>query len=319
MVEPAWTTRAQRPASPSAYVFTDRDAFEERIEAGGFLEWTEFLGNYYGTPTPEPGRAGADVVVLEIEVDGARQVKAMRPDAPADLRPAAEPRDEQERRLRGRGDPTTRCGARLRKAEIEEPVGRALADHVVVNDELESTIDEMLAIIEAARDGSLGDCRARPPVGIHPAVSDPNGATMEHAHDTMMNPPIEELLDRVDSKFSLVTLAARRARNINAYFNQLGDGLGHMIPPQVSSVARKPLSIGFEEIAADKIVWTEPPPEPVERRRRGRGRDAAPTSPDRGDARRAAHRPRRHRGHRRLQGSRGVPPARRCRRARRAR
>ena len=80
---------------------------------------------------------------------------------------------------------------------------------------------------------------------------------MERAHDTMMNPPIEELLDRVESKFSLVTLAARRARNINAYFNQLGDGLGHMIPPQVSSVARKPLSIGFEEIAADKIVWAE--------------------------------------------------------------
>lgn len=84
---------------------------------------------------------------------------------------------------------------------------------------------------------------------------------MERAYDTMMNPPIEELLDRVDSKFSLVTLAARRARHINAYFNQLGDGLGHMIPPQVSSVARKPLSIAFEEIAADKIVWTEPPAE----------------------------------------------------------
>ena len=56
---------------------------------------------------------------------------------------------------------------------------------------------------------------------------------MERAHDTMMNPPIEELLDRVDSKFGLVTLAARRARNINAYFNQLGEGLGHMVPPQV--------------------------------------------------------------------------------------
>lgn len=80
---------------------------------------------------------------------------------------------------------------------------------------------------------------------------------MERSHDTMINPPIEELLDRVGSKFGLVTLAARRARNINAYFNQLGEGLGHMIPPQVSSVSRKPLSIGFEEIAADKIQWTE--------------------------------------------------------------
>ena len=80
---------------------------------------------------------------------------------------------------------------------------------------------------------------------------------MQRTHDTMMNPPIEELLDRVDSKFSLVTLAARRARQINSYFSQLGDGLGHMVPPQVSSVARKPLSIGFEEIAADKIRRVE--------------------------------------------------------------
>jgi DNA-directed RNA polymerase subunit omega len=78
-------------------------------------------------------------------------------------------------------------------------------------------------------------------------------------YDTMMTPPIEELLDRVDSKFSLVTLAARRARQINSYFNQLGEGLGHMVPPQVPSAARKPLSIGFEEIAADKIVRVELP------------------------------------------------------------
>ena len=80
-------------------------------------------------------------------------------------------------------------------------------------------------------------------------------------HDTMITPPIEELLDKVDSKFSLVTLAARRARHINSYFNQLGEGLGHMIPPLVSSTSRKPLSIGFEEIADDKIVWTEAPEE----------------------------------------------------------
>lgn len=70
----------------------------------------------------------------------------------------------------------------------------------------------------------------------------------------MIYPPIEELLGRVDSKFSLVTLAARRARQVNAYFNQLGEGLGALVPPQVASTARKPLSIAFEEIGADKIV-----------------------------------------------------------------
>jgi DNA-directed RNA polymerase subunit omega len=86
---------------------------------------------------------------------------------------------------------------------------------------------------------------------------------MAHSHDTMMKPGIEGLLDKADSKFSLVTLAARRARNINSYFNQLGDGLGHMVPPQVSSTARKPLSIAFEEISVGKIVKTDAP-EPSE-------------------------------------------------------
>jgi DNA-directed RNA polymerase subunit omega len=49
-----------------------------------------------------------------------------------------------------------------------------------------------------------------------------------------------------------------RARQINAYFNQLGEGLGAIVPPQVTSVARKPLSIAFEEIASDKIVMAHP-------------------------------------------------------------
>jgi DNA-directed RNA polymerase subunit omega len=76
---------------------------------------------------------------------------------------------------------------------------------------------------------------------------------MSQQHDSMINPRVEDLLDRAGSKFRLVTLGAMRARQINAYFGQLGDGLGAMVPPQVTSVARKPLSIAFEEIAADKI------------------------------------------------------------------
>lgn len=83
-------------------------------------------------------------------------------------------------------------------------------------------------------------------------------------HDTMMDPPVEGLLDRAGSKFRLVTLASMRARNINSYYHQLGEGRGASIPPQVTSVARKPLSIAFEEIAADKIVPVERVEEPEE-------------------------------------------------------
>lgn len=73
-------------------------------------------------------------------------------------------------------------------------------------------------------------------------------------NDSMMNPPVEELLARAESKFRLVTLGASRAREINSYFGGLGEALGSSIPPQVTSVSRKPLSIAFEEIADDKIV-----------------------------------------------------------------
>lgn len=83
-------------------------------------------------------------------------------------------------------------------------------------------------------------------------------ATVYQAEDSMMNPQLEQLLSKVDSKFTLVSLGATRARQINQYYNNLGEGLGRMVPPQVTSVARKPLSIAFEEIAVDKIVVGEP-------------------------------------------------------------
>lgn len=78
----------------------------------------------------------------------------------------------------------------------------------------------------------------------------------------MMNPGIEGLLEATgSSKFRLVTVAARRARQINAYFGQLGDGAGATVPPQVTSMARKPLSIAFEEIDAGKIIGVDLHPE----------------------------------------------------------
>jgi len=72
---------------------------------------------------------------------------------------------------------------------------------------------------------------------------------------TLMDPPIEDLLDKVDSKFTLVALSAKRARQINSYYNQLGEGLGFVVPPQVTSVSGKPLTIAFEEVAAGKATY----------------------------------------------------------------
>ena len=78
---------------------------------------------------------------------------------------------------------------------------------------------------------------------------------MAQRRNTLMDPPIEDLLDKVDSKFTLVALSAKRARQINSYYNQLGEGLGMVVPPQVTSVSGKPLTIAFEEISAGKASY----------------------------------------------------------------
>jgi len=80
----------------------------------------------------------------------------------------------------------------------------------------------------------------------------------------LMDPPIEDLLDKVDSKFTLVALGALRARQVNAYYNSLGEGLGRVVPPQVPSVSGKPLSIAFEEIAASKATYVRIDPNELE-------------------------------------------------------
>lgn len=76
---------------------------------------------------------------------------------------------------------------------------------------------------------------------------------MAAVHESMMSPELEDLLSKVDSKFSLVTLAARRARDLQQYYAKMGSLSTKVVPPQVASL-RKPLSMSFEEIAVDKIV-----------------------------------------------------------------
>ena len=139
---------------------------------------------------------------------------------------------------------------------------------------------------------------------------------MPDRHPTMMEPPVEDLLARVDSKFTLVSLAAMRGRQINSYFNQLGEGLGTIVPPQVTSVSRKPLSISLEEIAAGKITYTAPSSRTQMRRRSRRRRPT--NSHSRFGPRGPEDRARGVRRHRRLQGRRGLPAAGRRGRARKS-
>jgi guanylate kinase len=145
----SWTTRARRPDEPEdAYVFVSPSAFEERIDAGGFLEWAEFLGERYGSPTPE---APPDHdVVLEIDVQGARQVRDLDPGALLVFvdAPSAE---AQAARLRGRGDPEEAVAARLRAAEDERRQAQELGMITLVNDDLERAVAEFGRIVGTHR------------------------------------------------------------------------------------------------------------------------------------------------------------------------
>lgn len=145
----SWTTRHRRPhEADDAYVFVDRDRFMDEVEGGGFLEWTEFLGNLYGTPVPRPP-PGADTL-LEIEVQGARQVHEHDPDAlfVFVVPPSAA---EQERRLRARGDAEHRVRQRIDKAAEETTAAIALGAVAVVNDDLDRAVEEVAELIRSAR------------------------------------------------------------------------------------------------------------------------------------------------------------------------
>ncbi|MDE0803641.1 MAG: hypothetical protein OSA99_09990 [Acidimicrobiales bacterium] len=145
----SWTTRDRRPGEAAdAYVFTDRASFDANIEADGFLEWVDFLDYRQGTPVPAPPE-GTDML-FEIDVAGARSVRAL--DSSALLIFLDTPdRDAQRRRLEQRGDSPDLIEARLRKGDEERAAADDLGMQVVVNDTVERTVKEIEHLIETAR------------------------------------------------------------------------------------------------------------------------------------------------------------------------
>ncbi|MEC9000856.1 MAG: guanylate kinase [Actinomycetota bacterium] len=145
----SWTTRARRvDDAEDAYVFVTKDEFEAHRDAGGFLEWNEFLGEFYGTPVPSGDRD----LLLEIDVAGGRQVLARQPDALCLFLDA--PDDEElRRRLLGRGDSLGRADQRVAEAARERDDAARLGYETVVNDDLATTVTEVRRLVDAARSG----------------------------------------------------------------------------------------------------------------------------------------------------------------------
>jgi len=153
----SWTTRTMRPGEHDGvdYVFVDRSDFEEGIASGGFLEWAEYSSHYYGTPRQQvlSFLDRGEHVLLDIENDGAGQVKRAYPEAVLVfiLPPSLE---ELERRLRNRGD-TSRFDVKKRLAVADSQIGEAREnfDYLVTNTEVGAVADEIVSILAAA-DGS---------------------------------------------------------------------------------------------------------------------------------------------------------------------
>jgi guanylate kinase len=153
------TTRRPRPGEVEgvAYRFVDDAGFDTMVADGALLEWAEYAGNRYGTPrqpVEDIVRSGR-IALLEVEVQGALQVRAARPDAllvflvPPSL-------EELERRLRDRGtEDEATVQARLEVARSELGA-RDRFDHVVVNDELIRATEEVARLIDRARHGFGG-------------------------------------------------------------------------------------------------------------------------------------------------------------------
>ena len=153
------TTRAPRPGETQGedYWFLSDAEFAKRIEEEDFVEWAEYSGRRYGTLRSELDRCleGGIPVVLEIEVQGARQVRASMPEAIQIFIAPPSP-DALRDRLVGRGtDDPESVERRLQVAE-EELAARDEFHHVVVNDRLEEAVDELVRIVGQSLD-TLGD------------------------------------------------------------------------------------------------------------------------------------------------------------------
>ncbi len=148
------TTRAPREGEVDGvhYHFRTRDEFERMIKGGEVLEYTEYCGNYYGTPRKgvEDLLAEGKDVILKIEVEGAMNIKRIFPECclvfilPPSLA-------ELERRLRNRGTETEdKIILRTKQAKSELEFAKNY-DYYIVNGELEKAVDDLLAVIRAEK------------------------------------------------------------------------------------------------------------------------------------------------------------------------
>ena len=207
------TTRKPRPGEVDGkeYFFVDLKRFDEMVANDELLEHAMYVANSYGTPrayVQEKLDEGKNVI-LDIEVQGARQINEKMPEA-VKIFIIPPSMAELERRLRGRGTDTDRAiEARLIRARQE--YGEAdFYDYIIINDDAEKAAKELAAIITA--------------------------------EIMMLYPPVAELVDKIGSRYQLVNLVAKRARELSAEAEE-----------EEMPLERKAVSSAIDEVYTGKL------------------------------------------------------------------
>lgn len=150
----SYTTREPRGAEVPGedYHYIARTSFEERIGRGEFLEWADVFGNYYGTHRSMLDRATAEDkdLILDIDVQGARQLKRSIPDA-VSVFILAPSREVLEKRLRSRSEDSELVIQKRLKKAADEIRNFEMYDYVLVNDQLERSTETLQSIVAAER------------------------------------------------------------------------------------------------------------------------------------------------------------------------
>ena len=237
------TTRRQREGEEDGreYYFLSDDEFQARVDTDAFEEHVCFAGGRYGTLKAEVDRLLGEGrnVILELEVEGSFAIRRRRPDACLIFIDA--PLDELDRRLKGRAT------------------------------EMAGEIEMRLAIANAAGAGARSAVRPRDPErrrssGRRRAATlrcgrrSPGRAAARRRNDSsrgsMIYPKLDDLTQVVPSKYALVIIAAKRARQLNAYHHMLGEGVVEDVaPPLVDSRSKNYLTMSLEEVAQDRLAW----------------------------------------------------------------
>jgi guanylate kinase len=296
----SWTTRDPRPGEVDGrdYHYVSRDRFRDEVDSGLMLEWAEIHGGLQLSGTPrqpvtEALQAGPSRSWSRLTWPVPATSSAMMPEA-LTVFLAPPTWEDLVERLTGRGTESEDVIRRRLETAREELASKDEFDRVVVNRDVTEAVAEISALLT----GHVRTVRLFEKQRCGVETND-NSTVFDPAVG-ITNPPIDDLLTKVSSKYALVIFAAKRARQINNYFQTVGDGVFEFVGPLVT---RRPTRsrCRWRCVRSRATCWSTPKADHRPRRVRARHGPSSPSPGDRTSGRRVTglSRSRSHGGRRR--------------------